>query len=251
MPVYKKFASVYASGDYPQYSREMASLLPALLEKLNLRPKTLLDVACGEGTFANAMAEKGYHVTGIDQSQEMLRIARENAHRVNLDVEFHEMDMRELKLSKSFDLVTCWFDSLNYLLTTEDLYLTFNRVQHHLNKGGFFIFDINTIYWLRTLAQRHAVTIEKETKDFFQVHRHSYNETTHIATFHLIAFIKENNCWLRYVDEKHLERGYSFDEIRTSLQKAGLTEIYSWGNFKHHTPVTPESKRVWFITKKQ
>jgi len=251
LTIYDDFAFIYASGDYPQFSQEMANLLSSYLDTLDFRPKTLLDVACGEGTFAIAMAKKKHDVTGIDQSKTMLRIAREKAKHANVKVDFHEMDMRQLKLSKSFDIVTCWFDSLNYLLTMDDLFSTFNGIQQHLNTGGFFIFDLNTIHWLTTLAQRYAATIERETNEIFQVHRHTYDSETKIATFHLIAFLKENECWVRRVDEIHYERGYTLNEIRTSLQNTGLTEIASWGDFGQRLPVTADSKRVWFITKKE
>jgi SAM-dependent methyltransferase len=248
--IYKEFAKVYASGDYPQFSKHMANILPPLLNSLNAKPKSLLDVACGEGAFAIAMAQKGFAVTGIDLSSEMLTIAKMQEKQISQKVLFQKMDMRKLRLSSSFDLITCWFDSLNYLLTNKDLEVTFKGIYNHLNTGGYFIFDMNTIYWLQTLADRYAVTIEKETNDVFQVHRHTFDEETKIATFHLIAFLKENSHWIRRVNETHFERGYTLDEIRLSLNKAGLTEIACYGNLEERLPFAKESKRIWFITKK-
>ncbi len=228
----------------------MAKLVLSILRNLECQPNTVLDIACGEGTFAIAMAKTGLDVIGIDRSKEMLRIAREQAKAANLLIEFYEMDMRQLDLRQSFDLITCWFDSLNYLLTLNDLKKAFKAIYDHMNPDGLFIFDMNTIYWLKTLADRYAVIIEKETSDVFQVHRHTYDKTTRIATFHLIAFLKENDCWQRRVDETHHERGYTLDEIRSCLNTAGLSEIACYGNLEERLPYTKESKRVWFITKK-
>jgi ubiquinone/menaquinone biosynthesis C-methylase UbiE len=250
LSIYKEFATIYATGEYPQFSQDVAKILPSLLESLDVSPKTLLDIACGEGTFAIAMAHHGLEVTGIDQSAEILAIAREKAQQAKLNITFHQMDMRKLNLSGSFNLITCWFDSLNYLLTINDVQSTFNGVAHRLNKKGLFVFDLNTIYWLRTLAERRAVTIERETDEVFQVHRHSFDEDSKIATFNFIAFIKENDYWVRRVDETHHERGYTLKEIRTCLKNAGLTEIACWGNLEERTPIISNTKRVWFVTKK-
>jgi SAM-dependent methyltransferase len=248
--IYRDFARLYASGDYPEFSAHIAQLLPSLLKQYHLHPNHILDLACGEGTFAVAMVKQGFKVTGVDQSPDMLILARKKAHAEHLTIPFIEMDIRRLKLNTTFDLITCWFDSLNYLLTYEDLEATFSNIIQHLNPGGFFIFDMNTTHWLATLAERHAVTIERETNDIFQVHRHSYDKDTHIATFHFIGFIKENDCWIRRVDETHYERGYTLEEIHSCLDKAGLSQVACFGSLDERLPPSSDSKRVWFITKK-
>ena len=248
--IYRGFAQLYSLGDFPEFSAQMAQLLPSLLEQYHLQPSTILDIACGEGTFAILMAKRGYEVTGIDRSPEMLTFARKKAQKENLNISFHEMDMRHLELQTTFDLVTCWYDSLNYILNLDDLEATFTGVAQHLNSNGYFVFDMNTIHWLTTLAQRYAVRVERETNDIFQVHRHSYDENTRIAVFHIIGFLKENDCWIRRVDEHHHQRGYTLDEIRHCLNKASLTEIASWGNLEERLPVSADSKRVWFFVKK-
>ncbi len=248
--IYREFARLYTLGDFPEFSTYMGQLLPSILEQYHLQPTTILDVACGEGTFAVMMAKQGYKVTGIDQSPEMLIIARKKAQAENIALSFHEMDMRHLKLQTTFDLVTCWYDSLNYILTLDDIETTFTSVSQHMNPDGRFIFDLNTIHWLRTLAQRYAVRVERETNDIFQVHRHSYDENSRIAVFHIVGFLKENDCWIRRVDEHHHQRGYTLDEIRRCLKKAGLAEIACWGNLEERLPVAANSKRMWFLVKK-
>ncbi len=248
--IYRDFASLYATGDFPQFSVRVAELLPALFEQYNIQPDTILDLACGEGSFAIAMAKQGFKVTGVDISTEMLDFACKKAQVENVQVSFLEMDIRQLDLNATFDLVTCWFDSLNYLLTLEDLEATFTRTVQHLNLGGFFMFDMNTIHWLTTLAKRHSVTLERETEDIFQVHRHSYDEDSHIATFKITGFVKDNDTWVRRVDETHQERGYTLEEIRLCLNKAGLREVACWNSLEERLPIAPDSKRVWFITQK-
>jgi len=131
MGVYERFAYFYAEGLYPQHSRKMAELLPNVLERFGAKPHKILDMACGEGTFAGAMADKGFKVKGIDASQQMIQFAKSK------NADFLVQDMRCLSFEQEFDLVTCWFDSLNYLLELEDLEKTFKGVYRALKKEDF------------------------------------------------------------------------------------------------------------------
>ncbi len=250
MTIYGDFAAFYASGDYPEYSAQIAKLLPSIFQKIGIVPHKILDLACGEGTFAVAMAKQAFEVTGVDQSPQMLALARRKAKTEKVQVPFLQMDIRQLKMETKFDLVTCWFDSLNYITDYDDLKLTFQGIAGVMKPGGMFIFDMNTIYWLVTLAQRYSCVVERETANIFQVHRHSYDFEKCIATFQITGFAKEDDRWLRRVDEIHKERGYTIDEIRSCLRATQLVELACWENFEKQTPLTPQSRRVYFITKK-
>jgi len=253
MGLYREFALLYTKGPYPEYSRRVAELLPRVLERFGLKPKRVLDLACGEGTFAVELAKRGYQVTGVDLSPEMLSLAREKAKEAGVEVRFVEQDMRDLKLDERFDLVTCWYDSLNYLLEHDELVKTFHNVARVLSPGGLFIFDMNTRYGLAVGWQRHPCTVEVDRPDLFIAHRPSYDYERNIATLRITGFIKEKEregeCWRR-VDEEHKERGYTLEEIREGLKRAGLEELACWGNLREMAPPKPDSGRVWFVAEK-
>jgi 2-polyprenyl-3-methyl-5-hydroxy-6-metoxy-1,4-benzoquinol methylase len=96
MSIYNEFAYVYHQGPYPAYSLRMAELLPAVLDRFGCHPQALLDLACGEGSFAITLAKQGKQVTGVDASTRMLQIARIKAAEGGVNVQFIEMDMRSL-----------------------------------------------------------------------------------------------------------------------------------------------------------
>ncbi|MDO8124449.1 MAG: class I SAM-dependent methyltransferase [Candidatus Hermodarchaeota archaeon] len=250
MGIYDAFAPYYASGGFTQYSQRMTEAFPSLMRHFNQTPETILDLACGEGTFAISMAQAGYQVTGIDRSPAMLKLAKTKSRTEKVSVTWRQLEMQHLEYENSFDIVTCWFDSLNYLLELDDLCATFKGVHNALRENGLFVFDMNTIYWLVTLAQRYAVTVERETEEIFQVHRHSYDFDKNIATFYITAFVKEKDRWLRRVDEIHKERGYTIGEIQECLKDAGFQELACWGDLEDQSPLTKESRRVYFITQK-
>ncbi|MBE0409943.1 MAG: class I SAM-dependent methyltransferase [Anaerolineales bacterium] len=250
MSVYEGFAFFYSIGTYTQYSHRMAELLPQILEKYQAKPKTILDLACGEGTFAILMSQKGHQVTGVDNSESMLRIASERAEREQTQVEFLNADMRSLTFDRQFDLITCWFDSLNYLLELPDLEQTFQGVSKSLKNDGLFIFDINTIYGLAVNWQRHPAYVEQDTPDIFVVHQPSYDYERNLATMRITGFMRDQEGWFR-IDEVHTERGYPLEDIQTALKKANLVEIACLGSVAELGPPTPDSSRVWFVAQKK
>ncbi|MCR4405174.1 MAG: class I SAM-dependent methyltransferase [Candidatus Acetothermia bacterium] len=250
MAIYREFARFYAAGPYPEYSRRMAELLPAVLERFRARPKTLLNLACGEGTFAVLMAQRGFKVGGVDASPEMLRFARKKAEEAGVEVQFIEQDMRTLSLAEKFDLVTCWFDSLNYLLEWDELAKTFVNVAQVLNPKGLFIFDMNTIYALAVFWQQRPCRIELDTPKMLVIHHHpSYDFEKNIARLMITGFQRESKGWHR-IDEEHRERGYTLSEIRKALREAGLVELACFGNLREMAESKPDSPRVWFVARR-
>lgn len=119
-----------------------------LCEKFSLKPKRVLDLACGTGTCCIILSEKGYEVVGIDGSREMLEVARRKTESQNSRVKLVRGDMRSFTLEESVDLVTCIFDSINYILHENELESCFRSVNSVLSLGGLFIFDLNTDYGL-------------------------------------------------------------------------------------------------------
>ncbi len=255
MSFYDRFAYFYAKGPYPRYSEKMVKLLPAVLARFDARPQTILDIACGEGAFAVAMAKRGFQVTGVDRSPQMLEFARERAgrfhfqERENANVEFLLQDMRSLPFEERFDLVTCWFDSLNYILELEGIRQTFAGVYRALKKAGLFIFDMNTIYGLAVDWQREPCYIQQNSPEFFEIHFPRYDFEKRIATTSILGFAKAGDGWIR-MDEEHRERAYTLEEIRQCSQEAGFQELACWGSLEVMSEPRPHSGRVWFVMQK-
>src|SRR5207245_9724675 len=83
--------------------------------------------------------------------------------------------MRALRFHDEFDLVTSWYDSLNYLLRLDDLNKTFAGVFRSLRPGGSFLFDMNTPGTLSKGWQRHPSFVEVDTRDAFALHRSTWD----------------------------------------------------------------------------
>ncbi|MBN1755120.1 class I SAM-dependent methyltransferase [bacterium] len=138
-PVFDKYAIfydiLYADKDY----RAECDFVQTLLDKYAIgQVKTILDLGCGTGNHAQFLAQRGYSVTGIDLSLEMLKIARGK----NIEgAEFILGDLRHLDLKRKFHAAIAMFAVVSYQITNQDLLLTFKSVARHLKKGGIFLFD--------------------------------------------------------------------------------------------------------------
>jgi SAM-dependent methyltransferase len=250
MPLYQQFADVYQSGPYLRFSQRVAeTALPDMLEHLDFSPETLLDVACGEGTFAVMMAQAGYRVSGVDQSEAMITLARSRAKEACVQVDFRVEDMRSLPFEAEFDLVTCLFDSLNYMLTIRDLQEAFLSAFRALRPGGYYLFDMNTIYGLAVDWMREKTYVQNETDDFIELHRHDFDYENLIASMEIMVFKRHGKHWERIV-ELHQERGYPLVDIQFLLQQVGFDVYGIYGRLSERSMVQTTSPRAWFAAQK-
>lgn len=248
MPLYQRFARIYRAARWTQFSQHLADFLPELLAHYNLPSSgSLLDVACGEGTFALQAAKTGWKVTGLDQSAEMLALAHASAQ--NLPVDFIQADMRTFHLSPEMDIVTCWFDSLNYLQSEDDLTAAFKNIRHALKPGGWFFFDMNTVRGLTVQWQASPVLLQMDSEDLFIVSRPGFNYENQTASLHITIFEKNGELWER-CDETHFEKAFPVRVIETCLAKAGLEVIDRFSSLRNFLPCTPEDNRVWYAVQK-
>jgi SAM-dependent methyltransferase len=124
------------------WNEEFHSLAFPVLERIWLpriaAPASILDVCCGTGYLAGLLSARGYSVTGIDASASMIQHARENTP----DSEFLVSDAAEFELPTQFDAAVSTFDSLNHILTVEQLKAAFRRTAGALKRGSPFAFDV-------------------------------------------------------------------------------------------------------------
>ncbi|MCB2209276.1 class I SAM-dependent methyltransferase [bacterium] len=250
MPLYDQFAAIYKRGPYLRFSQGLVeSVLPDYFEEMGILPGDHLDVACGEGSLAVAMAGQGFNVTGIDQSAQMIELAQARAESGDAAVRFMVEDMRSLPFAAEFDLVTCFFDSLNYMLTVQDLRDAFAGAFRALRPGGYYLFDMNTVYGLAVDWMRQETYVHNETDDFLELHRQEFDYENLIAGMVVTVFQKKGEFWERF-EEVHRERGYPIADIQFLLNAVGFEIVGMYGSLSKRTSVQHTSSRVWFAARK-
>ncbi len=109
--------------------------------------RTILDLGCGTGNHTIRLARRGYKVTGVDRSLEMLNRARQKAEAHVLDTNYElpafcQGDVRQVDLGQEFDAVLMMFAVLGYQLTNDDVSAALCTVRHHLRPDGIFVCDV-------------------------------------------------------------------------------------------------------------
>jgi len=128
-----------------------ANYIGSVIECYYPDAKTLLEIACGTGGLLGRFSES-YDVSGLDRSRPMLAIAKRKLPHIRL----HRQDMTNFSVDCRFDAIVCAFDSLNHLRRFSDWKKTFRCVARHLNAGGVFVFDVNTLGKLQRLVEGPA-----------------------------------------------------------------------------------------------
>ena len=249
---YEKLASLYEVAGWGFFAEWMAGRMLELAEKHGLiEIGHIVDVACGTGIAVAKFAQAGYRVTGVDRSSQMLAQARERAARESLrEATFIEADMRDFAVDKRADLVTCMYDSLNYLLSEPDLAAAFRCAAAALRPGGLYLFDMNTVYGLDKLWGRQDF-IRWDSDDYFIVGRTRWNAEVLTSTLVFHGFIRRGNLWERF-KEAHIQRGYPVERIRALLEQTGFTmpEVYD-GDAEDPIEPGPQTGRVLFVARRE
>jgi len=225
MTPYDEFAWFYNR----YWNEEFHTLAFPILERIwlpRVPPKAhVLDLCCGAGYLARLLTDRGFCVTGIDLSEEMIRYARINAP----EAHFLVGDAVSLPLPGTFDAAVSTFDSLNHVLEPRDLKAVFRNTAAALTPGAHFAFDMlleeaYQTHWGEQFAlvrDDHVLTITGARYHF----RKRLAECT-VTMFRLL-----DGCWRRS-DVVIRERCYTAAEIEAALHAGGFHQIvcYSAGD---------------------
>lgn len=229
--------------DYPRW----ADYLERHFRTGKLPIHTVLDLACGTGTLTCMLAERGYDMTGVDLSEEMLAVAAEKGRALAGESPlFLHQSMDKLDLYDTVDACVCCLDSVNYVTSPAVLRRAFQRVRLFLTPGGMFLFDINTPSKLMGLDGQLFMD---ESEDAACIWRADYSRRRRICTYGMDIFTRtEGDLWQRR-EEVHEEYAYTPEELTAYLKEAGFTDIRQFGNLKMRSP-RPGEERVFFRARK-
>lgn len=211
----------------------------------------VVDLGCGTGKFTEILADRGYDVMGIDLSEEMLGIALERRDSLRHRTLYLCQDMREFELYGTAGTFVSVGDSVNYLLTDEDMIKLFKRVNTFLFPGGIFVFDFKTLHLYRDVIGDNTIAEDREDCSF--IWENWYDDESRINEYDLSLFIretgvKEDDNLFRKYQEIHRQRGYTLEEMKRFAEEAGLTWIAEMDS-DNMGPVSEESERILCVVR--
>lgn len=185
---------------------------------------TILDVCCGSGHVTKELVKRGYRVTGVDNSADLIALAQQQLP----GTEFVVQDICTLTLPDrpvdGFDSALSTFDSLNHILSLEDLAQAFRRIYAVLRPSASFVFDMNLHEAYTLDLKQWAVDIHDNSVGMV---RGQYDSVERRARTELMWFSRsstDRDCWR----QKHTiveQRCYEREDILAALADAGFRDI--------------------------
>lgn len=240
--IYSSFAQVYDRlMDQSLYQKWR----DYVLRHVQPQGQSLLELACGSGTLAVQLSQAGFNVTGFDLSSEMLTLANQKAIAAKLDLPLIQGDMRDLSGLPSFDIVTCFDDSLCYMKDLTDVRKVFQQVYNLLPQTGYFMFDAHSLYQMDEVFPGYMFNDRTEDTAFMWS---SYcGDEPHSIEHDLTFFVWDERIkGYQAFNELHYERTYPLTDFEKALHDVGFRKIEITSNFGLDKP--QEHSQRWFFT---
>lgn len=233
--MYEVFAEYYDQlmGDV-DYSKWAAFYL-TIANRNGIEVHRAADAACGTGNLTVELASRGVTMTGLDLSQEMLRVATGKARARGQQVPFVCQDMRKLLLHRPMDAVFCACDGVNYLTSPEDVQAFFSAAFAALRPGGGLLFDISTEHKLSHTLGNNCLGDDDEAVSFLW--QNHYDPDTRLLQMDLTFFAREADGRYARACETHVQRAHTLDELTAWLREAGFGVAAVYGDRVLKPPV--------------
>ena len=226
MTVFGKYAAYYDLLYRDKDNAAEIAYVCGLIRKYAPKAETVLDMGCGTGRHAFGLAEKGYRVTGIDCSAEMLKAACAKLEEKSGGPKpvFKQADVRTARLGRKFDAAVSLFHVASYQTVNEDLKGFFRTAARHLKKSGLFIFD----GWYGPAVLTHQPEPrEKEAADCRVKIRRSAVSIMHPNENLVDVQYRLTVSGRKTISETHRMRYLFQPEIEYFLKEAGFRLFYS------------------------
>lgn len=249
MEAYTAFADIYNEFmDNIPYDNWCGNIVDILNEH-GITDGTIVELGCGTGNMTRLLASSGYNMLGVDLSEDMLVNAM--AEDDGSEILYLHQDMRELELGGMINAAVSVCDSMNYILTEEDLVKVFERVGRYLVENGIFLFDMKTLHFYKDVLGDTVITDNRE--DSAIIWENEFDEASALNTYYITMFMAvsddEDSLFERY-QEEHIQRAYSIDEVKNAIEVSGL-ELISIMDAESMKEQEFDSERLYYVVQKK
>ncbi len=214
-------------------------------ELLRSERNLVCDLGCGTGIITRKLFDMGYDVFGVDISPDMLSEASLSDD--GRGIMYLNQDICGLDLYSTIGTAVCICDSLNYILSDEDLEKAFKGVSNFLYPGGLFIFDCNTSYKYRETVGES--TIAESGEDVSFIWENVYDDADNINECDLTLFIKRDDGLYERAEETHIQRGIDAKDIK-KMAASSCLEVVFLSDSDTEEEVSETTERIYACLKK-
>ncbi len=244
--MYEGFANVYDQVMDNIPYEDWFERIHEYLKSHGIESGSICELGCGTGTMTELFASAGYQMIGVDVSPEMLALANMKQQKSGSDILYVEQSMDELELDAQVDAMISVCDSVNYLLSDEQLDSLFAGVKRYLRPGGYMIFDMKTSFCYQNIIGNQ--TWVEQDEDVSYIWENYYYDDRFINEYMLTIFRRREDGLFEKSEEAHYQRAYDIDTMKTKIEQAGLTFVESFGGDMTSEP-TDSDERHYIICK--
>ncbi|MBP2078131.1 class I SAM-dependent DNA methyltransferase [Oceanobacillus polygoni] len=246
---YQQMASLYDQLMVNAPYDEWVSFTEEMLRQTGKEAERIADLGCGTGEIATRLAERGYQITGVDYSTDMLTYAAHKAAERNLSIQWLHQDLTKLTGLSEYDVAISYCDVMNYIIEPTDLQKSFHNIANCLKEGGLFIFDVHSLYQVEQnyVNQTFSEVTDEASYIWFCSAGDEPGEMFHDLTF----FALEGEMYKRF-DEYHHQRTYPISFYKKMLKESGFENIKLFADFSVKTnDIDEKSERIFFLAEKR
>lgn len=243
---YEVLANVYDGLNRDIDYSEWADFLEEIFRRYSDKKiSSIVDLGCGTGSMTLELAKRKYDMIGIDNSPDMLVVARTRDFKKS-GILWLEQDITEFELYGTVDVAISCLDCVNHITDPKKLDSMFKWVNNYLEPNGLFIFDVNSGYKFENVYSDNAYILEDERS--YCGWQNLYNKNTGLCTFYLTVFEEQDDGSYIRQDGIQSERYYSDRKIKNALKKNNMECLASFSSFNFDLP-SDESARIYYIAK--
>lgn len=228
MSTFDRYAAYYDLLYEDKPYDDEAAFVARLIHAHAPRARSILELGCGTGKHALALARQGFSVTGIDLSPGMVDRAKARLEGTNLpsdvSVTFDAGDVRSARFGQTFDAVVSLFHVMSYQITDSDLTETIRTAANHLTVGGVFVFDC--WYGPAVLKSRPEVRVKRYENSQFRVFRvaePAMHPDRNVVDVQYTVWIEQKPSGaITRLSDVHPMRYLFYPEVETMLAACGL-----------------------------
>ena len=244
---YDAFASAYDALNSDADYTAMADHIDKVFARSNIpRSSLVLDLGCGTGMLTRELDARGYDMTGVDSSEEMLGKAYENSAQSG-KILYLCQDITEFELYGTVAAAVCTTDTLNHLTDDESVAKVFSLLHNYLDPGGIFIFDVNSEYKFSSVYGQNDYVLEDE--GCLLTWQNDYDPENATADFYLTLFEETDGGLWRRTDTEFSEKYHSPEKLTAMLAHCGF-EVLSVTDSSTDGSISEKTQRLCFTAKR-
>jgi len=201
----------------------------------NLKGMNVLDAGCGTGEKAAYCALHGAKVDAFDISGKSIEIAKRNARKIGVEVNYQVDAFETVKLTKKYDLILC----IGTLHHTSDAGGNFIRMAKHVKKNGAIALGLYNVYG------RLACRVQRKLLRLGEGNAQKILEKAGVHK-------EKNTTWAASLADRFgspYETYHSVEEVLQWFEKTGMKETGAWPEVKLHSKIDMKVQQMKWLLK--